>query len=331
MLSDPIDGAAPWLSAHLFFHATLEDPVRPGDRVLLDVVEPFVRACRERGWIRRYFFIRYNELGPHIRLRLQAEAEVLEASVRPALAEAAGLLDEPSADAAGIIHPSRHPLLDHVRWIAYQPEVERYAGSAGVEAAEELFQASSDAALALLRQETALGAEARSAKALLALVVLLHCMSEDPAHATTLARKYSDDGLDLVRHRQEREGGEPERWSEVFAARNDRQPPALRATIRALWTAMDAGEALPGPWDVYGDRLREVRRRLDGLRTTGALTQGGAPLRTWREVAEVLVPSYLHMMSNRLGIFVLEEAYLGDLAARLLADGAEAPFHQPDP
>lgn len=74
-----------WLSEYLFFtgHIYAGDC----DRVVLEVMEPFVRRCQAEGWIDGWFFIRYSERGFHVRLRLHGDPDVLENTVRPALRE----------------------------------------------------------------------------------------------------------------------------------------------------------------------------------------------------------------------------------------------------
>jgi hypothetical protein len=57
------------------------------DEVVLGVVYPFVRRCQREGWIDGWFFIRYSEYGPHVRLRLHGRSDVLDQAVWPALRE----------------------------------------------------------------------------------------------------------------------------------------------------------------------------------------------------------------------------------------------------
>ena len=145
-----------WLSGHLF----LDTRAHPGaaDRVLLEVVRPFVRRCLERGWISRYFFIRYWELGPHLRLRLCGEERVLEEVVRPALEEhvdaalAAQLRGRARGDLPG--DAVRSPV-EALVWIPYLPEAARYGGPEGVRLAERFFFCSSEVAMECLERLTA--------------------------------------------------------------------------------------------------------------------------------------------------------------------------------
>lgn len=304
----------PWLSAHLFLRNGSGLPAESADRVLLEIVEPFIRHCRRESWIQRYFFIRFDELGLHVRLRLQGEAEILTEAVRPALARTCRIEAEPWTDSAGLAYPCGHELIDHVRWHPYEPEWERYAGPEGTRAAEEFFFSSSEAALALLRPE---GSAGRTARALLAMTVLLHAVSDSREQAIDLARSYSQFALDVLRRHAPASGQED--WRKAFEAGLARQSTALRAAVLAAWDGLGAGQELPEPFETYGQDLIAIRGRLEDLCRRGALVRHGRQLATWCDVIETLMPSYLHMMSNRLGISILDEAYLGHLACQFLA------------
>ena len=76
------------LSAHIHFDGQTYGPA--GDRVLLDVVEPFVTEALSSGWIDRFFFVRYVRDGQQLRLRLRGDTGTLACVVKPALAKHAG-------------------------------------------------------------------------------------------------------------------------------------------------------------------------------------------------------------------------------------------------
>ncbi|GAB2857999.1 lantibiotic dehydratase [Actinoallomurus bryophytorum] len=85
----------------------------------------------------RWFFMRYHDDRPHLRLRFHGEPAALNSTLLPAVHDwAAGLA------AAGTI---QHIVID-----AYRPEVTRYGGTLAIEAAEGLFGADSDAVIAQL-------------------------------------------------------------------------------------------------------------------------------------------------------------------------------------
>ena len=67
-----------WLAAFLYY-------AEPWEGFLIKVVQPFVRSVMEKNMAEQFFFIRYWERGPHIRLRFKGEKEPLESKVKPQL------------------------------------------------------------------------------------------------------------------------------------------------------------------------------------------------------------------------------------------------------
>jgi len=320
-----------WLSAHLFLNDDGARAVAPGDRVILGVVAPLARHCLREGWIRRFFFLRYHHLGLHIRVRLQGTPEVLQQQVRPALERAARLDGQVRVDEIGPLHPSTHPDILHLRWMSYEPEVQRYAGIDGMRPTERLFHASSELVLALLPPGE-LELPVRRARALLAATTLLHAMCEDRAHAAELAEAYSGYALDIIRqgmHASET-GTEPD-CTAAFDAGLERQVGTLAPPVRSLWAGLEAGAEVGAPLDAYHAATLEIRRELAALHKAGLLAGPGLDAAaSWRRLIEVLLPSHLHVTSNRLGLSILDESYVGHLAARLLAL-PDDPDLQPEP
>jgi thiopeptide-type bacteriocin biosynthesis protein len=101
-----------WQGYHLF-------RPRPHDRFLVDEVKPFVDAMRPDA----FFFIRYNDPAPHIRLRLMSARDLDQ--------EVLGVF--PDAEI-----------------VAYEPEFERYGGPELMPVAERQFESSSRAVLAAM-------------------------------------------------------------------------------------------------------------------------------------------------------------------------------------
>lgn len=114
-----------WLYAKLYSAPSIADE-------LLRDLRPLVVGALEEGRADRWFFIRYADPHPHLRLRLHGDPEVLTRQVLPALQEAVQ------------------------RWVedgrvwrfelgTYEREVERYGGPAAMLLCEEVFHADSEA------------------------------------------------------------------------------------------------------------------------------------------------------------------------------------------
>lgn len=320
-----------WLSHHLFLGDNGTRAVAAGDRVILQVVEPLVRHCLDQGWIQRFFFIRYHHLGLHLRVRLQGDPSVLCAQVRPALERAAELDAEARRDEYGTLHLSAHPDILHGRWMTYEPEIRRYAGFVGMRPTEALFEASSLLAFSLIAPGE-LELPARRARALLGLTALLHAMSTGRAHAASMARAHSEYALAILCQGLQANGAQeiPD-CPAAFDAGLACQVKALANPVEALWSGLDTSAEVGEPFDAFHAASCTARRELMALHAAGRLKGPDlAPGTEWPRVAQMLVPSHLHMTCNRLGLSILEESYVGHLAARLLELPGEPDLqHQP--
>ena len=121
-----------------WLYAKLYTGTATADGLLREVVAPVVRealGCRRR---RRWFFIRYGDPDWHLRVRFHGD---------PRGAPRAESL--PRLDAAARPAARRRPDLA-LQLDTYEREVERYGGPEGIALAERLFQADSEAVLAIL-------------------------------------------------------------------------------------------------------------------------------------------------------------------------------------
>ena len=122
-----------WLSVKLYTGAAT------ADQVLRVLVGPVVRETMRGRLAERWFFIRYSDPDPHLRLRVHGVAETLQQKIWPSLRAAA----EPFLDDGRIWRIT----LD-----TYEREIERYGGPDGIEVAERLFHADSEAVLRIVEE-----------------------------------------------------------------------------------------------------------------------------------------------------------------------------------
>ncbi len=313
-----------WLSVYLFFNGWIYDPAC--DRVVVDVVEPFVRRCLAAGWADQHFFIRYSEFGPHVRLRFHGDPNVLSGQAWPALVEhlrahdpGVAVDERPETPAVPQRADGDPVRVTHAARVAYEPETERYGGPDALLVSERLFEVSSDAAFALTAKMTE-ERSSRLGKGLLSMVVLVHVFCGDRDRGAAFSQMYSTNYLRSLVREEDGRGA----WLDAFDQGFSQQSETLMEYVDAVWEAMDDGDSLSDTLDAYAEGLRRHRDELHALFDAGRVLVMGQPADEWTRAVNAITPSYVHMMNNRLGITLQEESYLGYLITRALGRPAEA-------
>ncbi|MEU9164145.1 thiopeptide-type bacteriocin biosynthesis protein [Streptomyces sp. NPDC048424] len=284
--------AGTWQSHHLFLHSTTEDT----DRFLVRDAAPLLDRLVAAGEADDWFFIRYGEDGPHVRIRVRTTAR---------LPELPDLLAHKARQVPAVPGPwtSRH---GEVRAVPYVPETRRYGGPRALPVAEAVFGASTRTALDVLRALPAAGTAASRITA-----------AADLAHTTAYAL-----GMDrLAAARWLRAHAAGWRWvtevpllpAAAIHTRVNTVHAAQRTTLgaRAADLRDRLREGTAAPWPAHwAEHVREADARLDGL---GERTRAAV----WG--------SQLHMLFNRLGVSPDEERAVCRLAARTLLETGDAP------
>lgn len=238
------------------------------DQVLREAAGPVVRRALGSAAAQGWFFIRYSDPDWHLRLRLRGDPRRLLGETLPDLHEALGPL-----------------LADGRVWRlsvdSYEREVERYGGPTGMALSEALFQADSEATLAIV--DTLSGDEGAEARWRLCL--------------RGMDRLLADLGLDLAGRHQVVQGARASFGREHGFDRDPTLERQIgerfrreRVGLEGLLSAAPAAEHPLGPGLLA---LAERSERL--LPIAAALRQ--APLTV---PLAALAGSYLHMHANRL-------------------------------
>jgi len=296
-------GTDRWHALHVYLPHSVQT------RFLREVVDP---VLRDAGLRDRFFFLRYWQGGPHLRLRMHGASGATVASIRQALASAvpAGT-PELAAEYAYEVslqaqlaerereQPAPERAAGTVEEADYRPEYGKYGGPAGIRIAERLFGRTSAAVLDLI------GARA------------------DPAPRApvgdairVMAMSLRGSGLDAERSRAFLERYE-QWWRPYVPPGSDRTWPGLydrtRDRIRHLCEAVWHGDATDTFHDTYAEALTEARRIGGPHGDLADLTLGTTTY------ARCLA-HYLHTTNNRLGIIPAGEAFLAHVMCRSLTE-----------
>ncbi|MBC7977686.1 MAG: lanthionine biosynthesis protein, partial [Myxococcales bacterium] len=235
------------------------------ERVFAEAIAPVLRAELAAGGITRWFFLRYGDPEWHFRVRMRGAAEHLHGVVLPALERALRPYHDDGA-------------LRRVTLESYEPELDRYGGLEGMALAEAVFEADSDAVLALIPHYAADRAE-RWRLALLGMHDVLDAIGVDLDGKLALASAGRDGfarelgaGVEAKKALGQRFRAERARIEDLLIHRKD---DALAAGIAVL----------------------DARRVV--LQTTAAQLRDGIAAGRVTRPLDQLAPSYLHMWVNR--------------------------------
>ena len=266
-----------WVSFHLF-------TAEPLDRFLNDAVAPFVAAVLAERLASAFFFIRYWEGGPHIRLRFRTSAR--EPLVRRTRAHFAAV---------------------SVQEIEYEPEVSRYGGEKGIVVSERQFEASSRAVLGAMAErewsyESAIGT------AVQLHIMFASAMGFDLSGAArffaTVSERFATTTGWLPPNLTIEEV--IRQFASLFARQRDR----LVALHRNVWSALRERQRFEQRWANRWVRDNaEVAKRL-------RLARGLDAAEPWTNAEHAIMVSYVHMTNNRLGVLNRDEAYVAYVLMR---------------
>ncbi len=309
-----------WLAAYLYVDDHWEDLLR-------QVVQPLVKDVMAAGLADGYFFIRYWEKGPHLRLRFHGDPQQMKQSIQPLLEERVQTWF--SAHPSSRDQQTQEMALKNdwypqhsIQYIDYEPEVQRYGGAAGMPIAERQFQASSDAVLAVLNEsegewsyERALGIALQMH---LAFVQAMGIEDQDvKPFFQGVSRGWFPRSYGYYPEMSQEE--QKERATEAQAAFEtafQAQRQVIVPFSQTLWQAFHDKVSFEQEWlnrwivemGQIKQSLLEQADRIDFYESTfGRKSEvDWQRCRSWS-----ILESYIHMTNNRLGILNRDEAFLG--------------------
>jgi hypothetical protein len=257
-----------WTSKHIFIH----------DYQLIEIfLKDYLFPYIDRQTL-SYFFIRYWDGGPHIRLRYKNQAENFEEGIEKLMMEFQMTykdhpFQEVSYDAAIVETEEVQPAAPFpnfsVQTIDYVPELYRYGGADVMDLSEELFECSSRFASHIIQKLT------RSQRYVLAIDMMYKCAKI----AEELG--YFDDFEKFFRAYREI-------WIQFEGAELDS---SIQQAITSRINRLQNGECSLHLYQTYLETFRALIEQIKIKQTTME-----------PKYAYYIVISHLHMLNNRLGI-----------------------------
>ncbi len=300
-----------WLSAHIYFNGNIYEP--GCDKVILDIVAPFISICKKQDLFEKYFFIRYSEFGSHVRLRFYSKQTYLDIIKQMLDKNISGYSDQdilvlPLNLDQHII--SNSPLF----WTSYEPELNRYGGTEAIRIAEEFFYYSSETAVKLIKKIPDGEYSSRLGKGLLSMVILLYTFIKDRNRAMDFIENYGNNYLKVLAGNEEIKKS----YTEAFNNGFDIQSQTLIGYTNIIWQSLQDKNSLSEDLDEYRKYLTKISEKLKNLSLNGNVYKNNNVILDWQNCIKMIIPSYIHMMNNRLGISIKDESYLSYLIAKSL-------------
>lgn len=325
-----------WLSAHLFYN-------EPWETFLREAVTPYIETVLKTGIAQSYFFVRYWEQGPHIRLRFKGDPKALNEVLQPNLIEHFNTYFETNPSIrTDPEYPENFPLKhkwlsnNSIHFKSYFPEFDRYGGSSGMVLAEEQFQLSSATVLDYFSTQQ----DANAYHEILGAAIRLHLgfvysiglsVKEAIAFFEMIFENWLPAAFEIF------ETNTPEKiivekmkeTISLFSKSFEEQKEDLIPFHKNLWEDLKSGEKFDD--DVFNNWIKENRRlslTLSEAAESGKLSPRSDLYVMSEELSRKLSENnqllwhifadYVHMTNNRLGISNQDEAYLAYLMMRSL-------------
>ncbi|MDR2380802.1 MAG: thiopeptide-type bacteriocin biosynthesis protein [Bifidobacteriaceae bacterium] len=320
------------------FYASDSNPI------LSECVRPLVSELRADGLIDRWFFIRYWEEGPHLRLRFRPATSSHESRVRSRVLSALGTflkrrpaLYEVVPDDVDDLYKRMHvaeygeeswnakygsegrmPLRPNnsIAELPYEPEYGRYGGIAGIDLAEWHFERSSDIVLDLVATTSTHVRQLLIGLSMQLSLVLAYTFLDADESVRGFFRNYRDFWETAYVEPSDSQHDSFDKSYEIIAD-------SLLARVDRIREMSSGRRSAPSEFEksIVG-HARELRQAVERLIDQGAFDfsqrQSEDEQMRRETVFPQLVSAYIHMTNNRLGMAIIDEIYLSYLVEKAL-------------
>jgi len=311
-----------WISAHLYYN-------KPLSQFLKDAVFPFVDDMKNHPSISHYFFIRYWEKGPHIRLRFLVKSDDITAIKKRLEVHFNDFFNEfPSQRTfeEGNWYPN-----DSVQWIPYEPEIERYYGPNGVAVSEKQFQPSSEAVKEIISAHKMWDYEYALGAAIQLHLGFAYAIGFSLREASEFFNFCFERWFPRAYYFNEKKVTREELFERKkatlisFNQNFDEQKSLLITNIATIWNGLSKNEEFQNEWlNQWVRESKTIHSELKYLAKKGSLTYPNLDVskeHTYQSQPQwPLLDSYIHMTNNRLGLFNRDESFISYLLQRGLKE-----------
>lgn len=314
---------AAWFSAHLFYSNNW-------NQLLSTTILEFIDSCKNKYAIKSFFFIRYFERGPHIRLRFLIESSKEEFCTELLTYFNTFFEKHPSPQPSGKYQNQIQNNTIHL--IDYCPEIERYGGQFGMAISERQFLYSSVAVLAILKTSLDDSYSKLLGKAIILHITFAFSMNlKNERDISTLFKHIFDCWKefniykinDAEQSYNEKRASLHQKFEERYKNRSAILKPFCLKLLDDLIDLTKFSESWLNDWiegsgSIY-QSLKEVDKQKQLTFTDTAISN--VPIVNGIDVSIfILSESYIHMTNNRLGLWNEDESFIAYIIFRCFQD-----------
>lgn len=295
------------ISIHIFYHTS-------HDLLLSECILPLIEKLLDKNLVQQYFYIRYWEQGPHIRLRLFCTdirfhklskrlverhisnyiskfpaASILNKCELSKLTQHLHALEKPNSNALDLVENNSY------KFIPFTPEYDRYGGYEGIQVAVKYFTLSSKASLQVIRNDAS--RVKRASFAVQMMFLTCDIFLDNPTNISYFMHRY-------YKYWNKYKTSNTTASSNLISLKRD--------VKKLIHNALDSPSEFLRTWYI---EIKSLHNELLQLSEDNLLTTN---------LTGILF-SYLHMHNNRLGIMPNQEARLAQLIYLVLKDTANKP------
>jgi len=310
---------------------------------LQKAIEPYVNTAKQTGIAQQYFFIRYWEKGPHIRLRLKGNLDMINSILKPNLEE--HFIHYFESKPSRRVEPNYPPnFSEDLKWYPnntleyydYEPEFGRYGGPVGIELSEKQFMLSSQTVLEFIKQKGKTWSYDDAMGVAIKLhLTFIHAAGLGINEAISFFDFHAKNWLPYTFKNIQEEITKDDYESQstlsiqAFEQSFDSQKASLIPFHSSLWKAMEDGNSFDE--ENLNNWLKENKLILEDLiskekegelssRTKKYQYQFRPSQYPEKELLWSIFVDFIHMTNNRLGIFNRDESYLSFMMMRCLEE-----------
>ncbi len=306
----------------------------PWESMLVGAIRPLVKKLIDQELITQYFFIRYWERGPHIRLRLKKESGISDEQISTLvqrdisnfiLKKPSELFLTPEMKERKLTESWREN--NQIFSNAYQPEISRYGGVNGLPLAELQFFASSRVVLNELVETREWSYDHALGAAIKLHVGFIFSTGMTTDKMVMFFEKNCRDWLPAAIQGADK-AMQQEKILSQFENAYLLQKNTLLPYIHSIWDQLrqhPTGRGSP-IWENWLSINQAVYANLDLLEKSDLLNPS--------ELAEIdsekpkhwnILSDFVHLTNNRLGVLNRDEGYLAYVLSKALND-LESPL-----